>query len=390
MSTNWNGYSLTQIWEIIKDEPEAIGHKQQEAWSRASALCHQHADQLRAAVKQLAESWVPTPGSAAEKFQAFGLDFADHIRRCGENAATNSAVIADITSQMTSAHNRIARLIQQRIQYLDADSNPFMEPAVPGLIAGASDPRMPPVGWADQLTQQAREIMSQTESTVVARANSAKVTAVPSLYQINDEGREQGSESVPSGGTSMLIAIPIAAPTTSTGFEDWPDGASSNDASSNDTGSNGAGSNGAVLAGGNDVVPSQSGYQPGGPTTDIGQSRAAVPAPILSPLPPGGMIDGRRPDGSPGGRPVGAAGGQVNANRPNAGHPMMAPMIPPSSSVRHAPGSGNSISASGRVGRREQDADSAWSVRGGGPALIEPSLDVDEHDPGPGVIGLDR
>jgi hypothetical protein len=43
-------------------------------------------------------------------------------------------------------------------------------------------------------------------------------------------------------------------------------------------------------------------------------------------------------------------------------------------------------------GRRRANADpnDPWVVKQGGPAVLEPAPEPADHDPGPGVIGLDR
>jgi hypothetical protein len=71
----------------------------------------------------------------------------------------------------------------------------------------------------------------------------------------------------------------------------------------------------------------------------------------------------------------------------------LAPMIPPAG-ARPA-GGGGGVSPAGRSaipGRRRArpDPNDPWSVRQGGPAVLEPAPDPEHHDPGPGVIGLER
>jgi hypothetical protein len=48
------------------------------------------------------------------------------------------------------------------------------------------------------------------------------------------------------------------------------------------------------------------------------------------------------------------------------------------------PGSG------GRRRTRRSLADVTWAVPAGGPPVLIPASDHDVHDPGPGVIGIDR
>jgi hypothetical protein len=51
---------------------------------------------------------------------------------------------------------------------------------------------------------------------------------------------------------------------------------------------------------------------------------------------------------------------------------------------------GSSGGSGGRRGGRRSLADVAWAMPAGGPAVLIPEPDHDVHDPGPGVIGIDR
>jgi hypothetical protein len=56
------------------------------------------------------------------------------------------------------------------------------------------------------------------------------------------------------------------------------------------------------------------------------------------------------------------------------------------------------VGGPGAAGRRRSDdrdrpdfdPDNPWAVEQGGPGVIEPDLDPVTHDPGPGVLGVDR
>jgi hypothetical protein len=51
---------------------------------------------------------------------------------------------------------------------------------------------------------------------------------------------------------------------------------------------------------------------------------------------------------------------------------------------------GTSGGSGGRRRSRWSIADVTWAVPAGGPAVLIPASDHDVHDPGPGVIGIDR
>ena len=62
--------------------------------------------------------------------------------------------------------------------------------------------------------------------------------------------------------------------------------------------------------------------------------------------------------------------------------------------VDRATGVGISGQRSRRRGERDTtasyDPNNPWATEEGGPALIEPHAEPARHEPGPGVIGLDR
>jgi hypothetical protein len=72
----------------------------------------------------------------------------------------------------------------------------------------------------------------------------------------------------------------------------------------------------------------------------------------------------------------------------------MAPMIPPPGA--RATGAGPTVEPGGRTAypgghrRRDGDPEDPWAVKDGGAPVLEPPPEVRGHDPGPGVIGLDR
>ena len=54
------------------------------------------------------------------------------------------------------------------------------------------------------------------------------------------------------------------------------------------------------------------------------------------------------------------------------------------------PTTGTSGGSVGRRRNRRRLADITWPIPAGGPAVLIPASDHDVHDPGPGVIGIDR
>jgi hypothetical protein len=57
-------------------------------------------------------------------------------------------------------------------------------------------------------------------------------------------------------------------------------------------------------------------------------------------------------------------------------------------------GMGGMLGGAGAGGQRRRleggEAYTEWPVAGGGPAVLMPPREPDDHDPGPGVLGIDR
>jgi hypothetical protein len=130
-------------------------------------------------------------------------------------------------------------------------------------------------------------------------------------------------------------------------------------------------------------------------------SGSFVTTPLGAVLAPGGTIGPRAstptaqtPSRTPTGHPSTSQVSGAASRAGTQGTMPMAPMVPPMSG---RPGAGTSgLSPAGRPGRGKRrntfhiDPDDPWSVPEGGPAVLEPLPEPTEHDPGPGVIGLDR
>lgn len=129
-------------------------------------------------------------------------------------------------------------------------------------------------------------------------------------------------------------------------------------------------------------------------------------------VPPGGVIGAR-----PGGVPPGGAGGPVGGAPPRV-NPVGGVIGPPGGATAARPtgggrpaggagpaagggrptGSGGPVVPGARRGRRDEEAtdrrrwdpDNPWAVEEGVAPAIEPSRQVDRHDPGTGIIGKDR
>jgi hypothetical protein len=388
---DWSQYRLAHIWEMVKNESTEVGDRQAQAWTNTATLCEDQAEQLDRAAAQLAETWTPAPGTAAEGFQEWLRRFTDSLRGSAAAARTNSVAISDITYQMAAARDKLSQLVGQSHHYQNAEQIGPPQYALPGRVPPPVQPRgsaSPPLGWRTALDQQAREIMIHTEAAVVLQAS--RVQMPPRVVDLGSE-RIDSPQPIPpptwpggsaAGGVNVSLAPAALAPTmplvvsldARTGEESLP-----------------------VLDG---AAPWQ--LLGTGPATEPGRALPVetviglVTTPAGPALPPGGMIGVTRPvneSPEPSRRttaPARAAGAS-NAGRTATGTVAAPPMIPPHGGVR--PGAGRSTSgghASGARRKRDHDPSDPWAVPEGGPAVLEPPIEPIEHDPGPGVIGLDR
>jgi hypothetical protein len=123
-------------------------------------------------------------------------------------------------------------------------------------------------------------------------------------------------------------------------------------------------------------------------------------------LPPGGVIGAPGAGGSPGGRGAGGARPTATGRRINPVGGVLGQGGPSGGSAGRAGGgrtstggasAGQPMLASQRRGKGDRDHDSRtwdpddpWAVEHGVAPVLEPGQEPSSHDPGPGVIGIDR
>jgi hypothetical protein len=402
--TNWNAYRLDEIWQMLRDENGRISWTQYYAWRRMATLCEEQADQLEKALRQLTERWPTRPGTAAHAFQLQVEALIASMRHSVEAANANRDAVHKITFHLGAARGQVANLLDQARQYASAEARlvdtiaSMMGPGPhtnPGSVPAAL-PAPPPDEWQRQLDQQARQIMAETDATIAAEATRLHV---PTPYTFLSRFRE-ATEAVGGGvdgpsWTSQLpgtaigdlhLSVPSTAPpeaaaTPSPAVDSLVpilDGSVIEPKPIRGNGPAGVGGFGAPAA------PS------------LNASLGLLPSEIV--VRTSSAHANRAPSGSTaphvksvGAKPGGSAPATARAAGP-AGMPV-APMIPPVG-ARPAGGPGG-VAPAGRPavpGRRRANPDpnDPWAVKLGGPAVLEPAPEPGAHDPGPGVIGLDR
>jgi hypothetical protein len=397
--TGYAGYTLEQLWEIVRHETGEISEVQYDAWRRMAQICNDQADQLGGAVARLAEHWPAHPGSASEAFSTWIRVFTDAMRASAAGAVDARQAIMSITTQLSVARAEIAGLMGDRNRYERDEQLMVPQPTPsPGETPRPVATSAPPDGWRQVLTERARQTMAAADKAVSDYARSLPNMAIDvgRLDTENPPPQPPGANSASGSVRVPHIPMPPMPP-----LPVDPSGA---------VGLPGP-SDAPVLSGG-PMLPPPGSNPEGAPATAPMQPTPSTSQPVgafpVGTIGPGGLVRG--PSGAsvplpgragtpghgaaPAGSPpsTGAGAGKAMPGTHAAGMMPMAPIAPPaggggSGGARTVPG-GRSVMPGMR--RRPNDPNDPWAVKEGAPAVLEPAAEPASFDPGPGVIGLDR
>ncbi len=424
-ATDWGPYGLADIWDMVRDDNfDNFSHVR--AWEKMRVLCHGMADSLKAAAAELAQRWPPEQSPAAEAFkeklELLALTFSD----AGDAAGTNGPTLAEVNGTFAGSHGRIAQLCRSWEQMerdeaarvtiarrvLGVGSIPIigMLPVALPVVNGMSDRQVlavsntqparfvvdqagaptVPTDWRQNLDSQARGVMAANDREIVDAGS--RIQPSPILHPIEDVTELAAAQGGgPTGGGFVKTSVgPPSIPHFPTGNPERPptlDGA----VLSGGTPAAGPGS------GPNSPFPSTAG---GAPVQPGGGSVPWVMTPAGPAMASGGVIGERTPGprGSLGPNGAGPGGIVPMASQPTrpagaaAGRGFVAPPggliggVPPG-----RPSAPNSGVARGSMRRqRGKDEESDWVVPSGVPGVLQPDPEPEMHDPGPGVLGIDR
>jgi len=337
-----------------------------------------------------------------------------------DTASKNAGALIGMSSALMAAKRELKPVYDQWRQNEDFEGTTYLVDSDTVPVKSV----MPDLGdnWRGKLNQAARKVVSDSEQALFQSAQRMEPPPPfrPIIYPevIEDDGTLPGAHA--SGGGLRPPVIPPPAQIRSDG-------------------------GGPILTGGSNPlvpppllpglpVPPNVPTPPGGPAP--GGGPWFIPTPPTGPaLPPGRVLEPGGPPsrivepGGPTGRgrppgPVGEFGTQGRFPGPTAGERM--PLAPggvigppggarPAAGGRPPGGTGRRVNPVGGVigsgasgvtpsghtfqirdpgesrrrGRRERDPDDPWGVDEGVPPVIEPGPEP-RHDPGPGVIGIDR
>lgn len=355
------------------DEDLSTSWAQVSAWWQAHDVTAAHLEVLRDARAQIVEIWPPSisPASAAYVDQLDALIAS--MDNMAAAAASNAAALNGILTVLESARHKVDDLHAQ------------WEQASPSWVVKASKwatPLGPLLQQDDEramLNAQAAQVMTETDNSVYAYmphlivVQSVSTKSYPAPTPI-DSGGGPGSGSPSGGGSVRRPVIPPAPPPARV------------DPSVD---------NGPLLSGTSIPSPSQQlADGSGGSSPSVGASHVlganADSDVVVSP-----WIQ------TAAGRVL--RSGAVLGSPPDSIRPLSDAPQRPTEPNREAPsGNGPGESAPGmwgggigagratdRRGRRALPPDTTWSVPRGVPPVLQPGPEP-THDPGPGVIGIDR
>lgn len=380
----WSRFDLPTIWSMLEHEDAGVSTEQAVAWRRTFDLLSAHATNLQTLRDTLAERWPPEHSQASAVF----LDYLDgligSVPQASSASTTNANALSDLTDILASAKARVRPLYEQ----WQANVN-----------SGKPDPKV-----LASLKDQATTIMSQADDAVYQQGERF---VVPPEYEAFPDARDPYTPFLPpnvsvSAAGQASSAIPPVHVRIADASTAPLSGAAGN-----------AGAGAPILSGGVVAPPASGGAPPGLPVPQIGSS---VGTPVSAGLLPGaviglGMSNAARSYGASGDRfTMSGMGGSSGGSRSAAGGFAEGESLGATNGglVRRgtaaAPGGGEAAGAPGGMGgmlggagsdsrRRRLDGGEAyteWPVASGGPAVLMPPREPDDHDPGPGVIGIDR
>jgi hypothetical protein len=368
---NWSTFDVPTIWSMLAYEDGVLSVEQATAWNRTYDLLASHAKNLQTLRDGLAERWPPERNEASAVFLEYLDKLIGSVNPASFASSSNAVVLSDLIDTLADARSRVAPLHEQ------------WEAA-----GGSADPKL-----QGELNTRAAEIMASTD---VAVYQHGQRFVLPPDYQPPAYPIDTTSPFTPSNSSLTPTRVRPLSPTSRRPT------ASTTTRITDETSAR------ATIAG-----------LSGGPSTRLPSSpaRSGASAFINTPadhaLPPGGVI------GLPPGRTVGPRGPRWTAvpsnPRPSERLDTLAPGSPkagegapdevgprrgtyaatnPATTEPRNPVGGLIGGAAGNQTRRHSYSQGEsyvrWTVRGGVPAVLQPSADKEDHDPGPGVFGIDR
>jgi hypothetical protein len=389
----WSRYDVPGLVTLLTYEDANAITEQLGGWWRAETTLTEYRRRLEACRDALAQNWPPERSEAAAAFVQQVNATIEELNAAVGAIGRNAGALAQTDNILSLAKRDLESIHQEWQGYAIREQDAEIE--AQSLTLGEVKPTGLDPDWREQLNQRARTLMSHVERDIAASAQSMVPTPSPGSYEklatwepSEETGNESaagfngsasglsnqphvrppyirepsmlvGSDSPASTGAPELAGISASDPTTAgaVGPRPLPSGPGT-----------GSSTHGAV-----ELAPLPAVSRPpaapnvGEALLKIGSSQIlgapAVPGRRVNPV--GGVINGE---------PMGATRANGLQQSPQGQQSM----------VPGGPGTRGVDMSNERRGSRIGTGAEEWHVSRGGPAILQP------HDPGPGVIGIDR
>jgi hypothetical protein len=432
-------WRLPQLWAMVADEDGVASAYHLMIWERQLTLLDEQSARLRRMRDQLAAAWPPDKSTAAAAFLDRVTDMIHALTWAGDSSVRVREGLRHTSEALERARAQLAPLVAQ---YHDTSAawRSFNRDALP-LLPESLVPSTPTLPGADSLVlaahqkkldDQARQIMEASD-VAVAQAHEAIATRIPPYGRL--DGSTPSNPSTERVGVGPRTSKVGSAPPATVAAMRFDPPATAVAASPSEVGAVAEKSSliaatelAANVSTRGEVTREPVALQPftvtGKPPQESGSSWRTPTASGRMAMRPGGVIG--EPPPSSAAPPVNETG--PTTDRPDAGHPanpgpaennlITGPTgVPPGvRTARSGTGStgqkraltshviGAPSTSYERPGWHDDDYEAyvrrrrvkpptdpnhPWPVAEGVSPLIEPSPER-PHDPGPGVIGLDR
>jgi hypothetical protein len=372
---DWTGLDVPAIWAMLASGDSALSAEQTTAWNRTYDLLDSHARNLRTLRDNLAERWPPGRSEASAVFLEYLDKLIESVNPTSYASSSNALVLSDLTDTLAVARAKVA---------------PLHEQWQAAAASGTADPKV-----QAGLNAQAAAIMAGTDEEVYQHGQRF---VVPAEYE------------PPVGAVEPTRPFPLETRSKPQAVRPLPPASSGSVQPTNSQRTISAGGDAPLL----DSLP--------GPSTGSGTVLSPTPAtnfvdtPAGRALAPGGVIghaavessihavrrtrmaESSKDIGRTLRPPVSGGHDEPSSIGPD---PLRSPHnqplrsnIPTDEQREPLAGTGGVYGSGPRSQKyRRQPSGEAyveWPVDRGIPPVLMPPPEPERHDPGPGVIGIDR
>ncbi|MEN3304117.1 MAG: hypothetical protein V7603_319 [Micromonosporaceae bacterium] len=366
----WSSFDVPAIWSMLAYEDGVLSVEQATAWNRTYDLLASHAKNLQTLRDSLVERWPPEHNEASAVFLEYLDKLIGSVNPASYASSSNAVVLSDLVDTLAEAKGKVAPLHEQ------------WEAAA---ASGTADPKL-----QGELNARAAEIMSSTD---VAVYQHGQRFVVPPEYEPPTPQFESWTPfqvdptpSSSSGSAHYSAVRPLSSgsgqvlrPRVKTPVGEAP------------------------ILSNESRLPLPAAFQvhpPVPPTfSDTPAGRVLAPGGIVGSLPRGDLAPRSKattPATRPGSRRAVGYSTSEAANRTAKNGSSVAGMSTESGTgANPREGSLGGLfggAGSPRTQRRERQGEPYmdWPVPDGVPPVLESPPEPQRHEPGPGVIGIDR